>query len=45
MFLNMKRNVFQSMFDIVVLSYIDISVIYPEGFRGVKFVITSPCFV
>ena len=44
-FLNIKGNIFLSMFHIPALWYFGISVIYPQGFRRVKFVIIPPCFI
>ena len=44
MFLNIKRNTFQSMLYIPALWYFDTSVIYPQWFRRFKFVIIPPRF-
>ena len=45
MFLNIKRNIFQSMLHTHALGYFDIRVISCNRFRRVKFVIIPPCFV
>ena len=45
MFLNMKRDIFQSMLHIPALLYFDTWVTYPEWFRTGKFVTIPPRFV